>query len=127
MENENKLAKFTEILYINMYGEGSRDNNIINIGEFNPNYLDGKICIRIADSVAALFNYKIKLGCTFFQYINFLIHEKKLFKNNRYIWDRRNNGRPAHKWLSDISDANKENFEIWNNVWEYLNNNEKLD
>lgn len=124
MEHKNKLAKLTEILYINMYGEGSRDNDVINIGEFNPNCLDSKICIRIANSVAALFNYKIKLGCSFFHYINFLIHEKKLFRNNRYVWDRKNSGRPAHKWLSDISEANEENFEIWSDVWEYLNNNE---
>ena len=127
MENENKLAKFTEILYINMYGEGARNNNIINIGEFNPEYTTSKVCLRIANSVAGLFNYKIKLGCSFFQYIKFLIHNKKIFKNNLYIWNREKNGRPAWEWLSDISDANKENINIWNDVWEYLNNNEKLD
>lgn len=127
MENENKLARFTEILYINMYGEGARNNNIINIGEFNPDYITSKVCLRIANSVAGLFNYKIKLGCGFFQYIKFLIHNKIIFKNNLYIWDKEKSGRPAWEWLSDISDANRENINIWNDVWEYLNNNEKLD
>ena len=41
---DNKLARLTEILYINMFGEGARNSNIINIGEFNPDikYYKGK-------------------------------------------------------------------------------------
>ena len=126
MELEEKLAKLTETLYINMYGEGSRNNNIINIGEFNPDNINSKICLRIAQSVGGLFGYKIKLGCSFFNYIKFLIKEKKLFKNKIYIWDRKNSGRPAWEWLSDISDAFHENILIWEKVWGYLNN-DKLD
>lgn len=125
---ENKLAKLTEILYINMFGEGSRNSNIINIGSFSPDSINGKVCLRIAQSVSGLFGYKIKLGCSLFSYIKFLIKEKKLFKNKFYIWDRKNSGRSALKWLSDISNAYGEDINIWNKVWEYLNNsNEKLD
>ena len=123
---DNKLARLTEILYINMFGEGARNNNIINIGEFNPDNINSKICLRIAQSVGGLFGYKIKLGCSFFNYIKFLIKEKKLFKNKTYIWDRKNSGRPSLEWLSDISDAFKEDIKIWNKVWEYLSD-EKLD
>ena len=126
MKLEEKLAKLTETLYINMFGEGSRNNNIINIGEFKPEITNHKVCLRIAQSVASLFGYKIKLGCSFITYIKFLYKEHKLFKNNLYIWDRKNTGRPAWEWLSDISDAFHENILIWEKVWRYLNN-DKLD
>lgn len=124
---DNKLATLSEILYINMFGEGTRNNNIIEIGEFHPDLTTHKACLRIAQSVAGLFNYKIRLGCDFFTYIKFLYKEKKLFKNNLYLWDRKNKGRPVWQWLTDISDAYGENMAIWNRVWEYLNNNEELD
>lgn len=127
MELREKLGRLTETLFINMYGEGSRNNNIISLSDFNPNLKTHKVCLRIAKSVSSLYNYKIKLGCSFFTYIKFLYKEKKLFKNKLYIWDRKNNGRAVHDWLTDISDAYHENILIWEDVWEYLGGDEELD
>ena len=53
--------------------------------------------------------------------------ESTIAGHKLYIWDKKNNGRAVHDWLTDISDAYHENMLIWEDVWEYLGGDEELD
>jgi len=124
MEERELLDKLIETVFVNMYGEAARNDNIIDIGYFKPNLTTHKTCLRIAKSVAGLYGYKIRLGCGLFTYLKFLYNEGKLFHNNLYLWDRKNKGRAAFYWVADVSDAYHENMLIWDKVWEYLGGDE---
>ena len=121
MEQE-LFAKMSEVLFINMFGEGSRDNNIINISNFNYKEVESKICLKIALSVASLYNYKVGIDCGKLEFWKVLWENKLLFrKKRRLIRNKESIGRSAKVWLLDISKAFEKDIAIWERIWEYLN------
>lgn len=118
---EGKLARVSEVLFINMYGEGRRDNNAIYITDFKRNNVESKVCFRIALSVASLYKYKVFIECGIVDYFRVLIENKMLFKNRKVYRNRVGYGRSAEAWTRDISNALGEDKSIWDDVWEYLN------
>lgn len=119
---EGKISKLTEVLFINMFGEGARNKDVIYISDFDRNKVESKVCLRIAMSVASLYNYKVSIGCGIFQYWKVLRENKiPLFKNKRLVRNKINFGRKAIDWVGDISNAFGEDISVWNDVWEHLN------
>lgn len=121
MENKYQIYNnLTNVLYINMWGEAQRNNNIIYITNIENN-IESKLCIRIARTVAQLNNVKVGVDCGFFTYIYILAKTKNLFKNKLFIRTSKGQGRAVEDWLQDVSNAYNEKPEIWHKVWEYLN------
>lgn len=123
MEKEltQKYELFTNILYINMWGEAQRHDNNIFIMNVEDN-IESKLCVKIAVTVAQMHKVTVVLDCSFWQYLRILKEYKCLFRNKLFVLARNHfAGRPVNEWLDDISDAQGAPHEIWKEVWEYIN------
>ena len=123
-ELTQKYELFTNILYINMWGEAQRNNNIIYISEINPGVVESDVCLKIANAVAQIHNVKIVFKSTAFNYFKILRKYKCLFKKDKIFIRVKNvdlSARSYNQWLYDISDAQGAPREIWKDIWEYIN------
>ena len=121
--------RLTNILYINMWGEAQRNNNIIYINRIIPGVVESDICLDIAHKVAQIHNVKVGFKCGIFEYIKILKKYKYLFKKDKPFIrikekDMDPNARYFNTWLFDVSDAQGAPREIWKDVWEYINSYE---
>jgi len=119
-ELEKKYELLTNILYINMWGEAQRHNNTIYITNVDDS-VESKICIKIAMAVNQIHNVNIIVDCGIINYIKILRKYKILFKNKIFKRVPNVKGLPTFAWLYDISDAQGAPREIWNDIWEYIN------
>ena len=122
MGDNSVITKMSEILFINMFGEGSRNQNKIDISGFNYKEVESKVCLRMAMSVASLYNYKVGIDCGRIEFLKVLWDNRILFKKKRrLVRNKKGIGRSAKVWLLDISKAFNEDIAIWERIWEHLN------
>lgn len=123
MEKEliQKYELFTNILYINMWGEAQRHDNNIFIKGIKDN-IESKLCIKMAVTVAQMHKINIVLDCSLWQYLRILKEYKCLFRNKLFVLAHNScAGHYVDEWLGDISDAQGAPREIWKDIWDYLN------
>ena len=123
-ELEKKYDLLSNILYINMWGEAQRNNNLIYIEKVSPGVVESDVCLKIASVVAQIHNVKVVFKCSPLEYFRILRQYKCVFKKDKPFIRVKNvelSARSYSKWLYDISDAQGAPREIWKDVWEYIN------
>lgn len=123
--SEEEIKKYNEllnVLFINMYGEATRDGGIY-IKEFDDG-VAGKITYKVAECVAGLYGIYVYLDCSFWEYVKFLIKNKLLFKK-RYVRRMKGykKGHTQKEWLYDITTARGEDEMVWFDVYDFIRNN----
>ena len=119
---ETKLFnELIEVLFINMYGDAQR-SGAIEIGVFNPDNIYSKITMDIALKVSGIYDVKVGVKClSFFKYLKTKIIYKDFFKRKPTIYRVKGNCRSVYDWLGDIISARHIGYDIWNDVWEDMN------
>lgn len=108
-----------EVLIINMFGEAQREGGLY-VDVFNPNNAPSKIFMYAAERVVMLFKTNIYVNCSLFKFIKTKFKYRDIFGKSTHIYRTKKNCRPIYKWLSDISNARHLDYDIWFDVWEYL-------
>lgn len=118
-EKTRLYNELIEVLIINMYGEAQREGGIY-IDVFNPNNAPSRVVMYAALKVASLFQTDIYIKCGVWKYLKTKNKYNELFKKQQFIHRTNKSGRPVYKWLGDISNARHLDYDIWFDVWEYL-------
>lgn len=116
------MNRMIEDLFINIYGEATREDGIF-FGNFNYDFYEGKVCYMIASMVKSVYGYQIYIECSFWKYLKFLYQTHQLKSKNKVQRIKKKDRviRNTKKWVLDISNAYNKPIEYWIKIWEFLN------